>query len=895
MKKLLVIFLILIPFFAYGQRISEQKGSIEGIVTDSWTHKSIYSASISLLTLSDSLFVKGILTDSIGQFKISVPEKSKYILKISILGYESSFINVETTAEHPHLKLGNIQLKDKAILLTEAVIMGDIPPIIVKGDTIEYNSGSYIPDEHAMLKDLINNIPGLEADEYGNILANGKPITKIMVDGKEFFGNDIPLALSSLPADMIKKLQIFKDESETAKITGFKDKDPEQVLNLVVKDELKRSILGEAQSGYGSDERYTASASSQYMNDERQLTFLGRASNITDSPWAVSNQKDKEQTAGTNIYIIPLKKMKLGIYGRYSGDNNVSETYDNTEYYLENGDRISKQNMLSRTDANRISTGFNLSWEIDSMTMIYARMAYVFSDTKNINKSNGVSYVQEAVDTTTSNYRNETKGDSYSLNNAVTIGKRLNKNGRTISLSLDYTTRNNNSRGTNNSSTIYTGSNPSIYLDQKIKSKNNSQSYGFSVDYVEPAGKDNMIKFSYSLNRNDADLDKKTWKKDNLGNYTIMDSAYTRETKNDNTNQRFSIDFMSIRDKFNYSVGFSVDPSSSHSQVWMLDSIIDNLRQNVVNYSPSFNFSYEPSSNSSLDFNYYGNTGQPTTRQLSADTTIINATNKTYGNPGLKPSYTNRMDITYQKSDYEKGRFIIASLGANYTFNSIVSYSNIDNLGNSENTFRNVDGNVGANASFLINTPLRNKKFTINSSTNINYDRRVGYSNNRKAKTYNYVISENSSFKYKIKKFENTFRAGVTFNIAENNLSQVENQNTTIYKLQNSFTWKLSFDIILQSDIVYSHFSGFGSDFKENETLWNASISKNFLKNKKANIKFEIFDMLNDRNNLKRVVTSNFSSDSRTNTISRYFLITFSYKFNVFKGGQDNTNNISNI
>lgn len=890
MRRLYIILFILIPFIAYGQENRQVKKYVDGSVVDSQTKHGIYSASVSLLTVSDSIFIKGLLTDSVGRFSISVPEKRKYILKVSMIGYSTSYIDIETPLKDNHLDLGNILLEDKSILLSEAVVIANIPPIVVKGDTIEYNSNSYMADEHAMLKDLINNIPGLEADDNGNILANGKPITKIMVDGKEFFGNDISLALSSLPADMIKKLQVFKNESDLSKITGFKDKKPEQVLNLVVKEELKRTILGEAVGGLGSDNRYVADVQGRYLSDDEQLVFIAQSSNITDSPLSLGNKDDKTKNLATNFYISPMDKMNFGLYVKYLGDDNVSETYDNTQYYLQNGDRISKQNILNRASADRISTGMNFSWKVDSMTMIYARISYAISDQKNINRSNGLSFVENVNDSTITNYNNQSNSNEYTLNNSITIGRRLNSKGRSVSLVLDYTMRNNKSKGNNLSSTLYTDLSPSINLDQKLQSDDNTQSYGFSLDYVEPIAKDKSIKLSYSMNKNNSESNKTTWRKDDLEEYSILDKDYTRQTKNDNTNQLFSIEFMSVKEKYNYIIGFSVDPSSSHSQILGVDSIIDNLEQHLVNYSSSFNLYYEPTSNSSLNINYYGKTDQPGIRQLSADTTVINATNKTFGNPGLKPSYNNRIDLSYQKSDYGTGSFLVIALGADYTFNSIVNYTVIDRQGNSENTFRNVDGNWGTSASFLINSPLRNKRFTVNSATSINYDRRIGFSNASKSKTYNYIISQNASVKYKINKFENLLRTGIIFNIAENNLSQVENQKTTTFKLQDKFTWRLPYDIIMQSDIVYSYFYGFGSDFKRNEVLWNASISKNFLKNKNANLKLEMFDILNDRNNIKRVVTSNFSSDSRTNTISRYFLLTFSYKLNIFKGDQNNMN-----
>lgn len=889
MKQVLTILLLCFSLSTVAQSDSEKGGYVAGTILDKKDNEPIYGAMISLLQPGDSTFIKGTTTDSIGRFGLKI-NPGKYILTAYFMGYKRYTVNIESTTEKPNILLGNISFEDNAILLGEAVVVGEVPPIVVKGDTIEYNSDSYKPEESAVLRDLISNIPGMEVDENGNITANGKPVKKILVDGKEFFGNDIPLALANLPANMIKKLQLFKDESESAKITGFKDKEKDQVLNLVVKEELKESIFGKAFAGYGSDDRYKADFNMNYMRGETQATLLGRMSNVNDSPMYMSNGEDKDRSLGASVYLSPLEKMKLGVYARYSENENFMESKTNTQTYLEGGDRISKQNMRSESKNDGFNTGFNLNWEIDSMTTIYARSNIRLSKTDNKNISSGESYAQGGDETTRTSYNTATKGDGYSVNSSITAGRKLNSDGRAVSLTLNHSTRDNKDDGTNVSSTNYDGPSgtPSINLDQRSRTDSNNDSYGFAISYVEPLGKDNLLQISYNYNKGTSNRDKNTWGKDISKNYTILDSAYTRETNNKNITQNISLEFQSTKEKYNYTVGFSIDPSSSKSNVWLRDSLIDEVSQNVVNYSPSFRFSYTPTTSSSLDVNYYGNTSQASSSQLASDTTIVNASNKYYGNPDLKPSYSNRLDISYQKSDYEVGRFMFISAGFDYTFNQIASYSIIDDLGNTLNTYKNVNGNMGANISATYNTPLKNKKFTVNTSTYANYNRNVGFTNEKKTITNNVVIGENLMGKFKSKVLETTLRLGVTFNIAKNNLSEDNDRNTAIYTLQNQTTLNLPYDFSLHSNIRYTRYSGYGADFKTNETLWNMSISKKFLKEKKGLLKLEFFDVLNDRNNLSRVVTSSYTSDTRTNSINRYFMFSFSYQFNIFKGGKGN-------
>ncbi len=892
MRPILIILLFCFSLSVIAQSVSEKDGYVAGTVLDKNDNEPIYGAIISLLQPGDSTFIQGTTTDSIGQFRLKL-DNGRYILTAYYMGYKKRAFNIESTNEKPDVRLGNIIFEDNAILLGEAIVVGDLPPIVVKGDTIEYNSESFKPDENAYLRDLINNIPGMEVDEHGNITANGKPVVKILVDGKEFFGNDIPLALANLPANMIKKLQLFKDESESAKITGFKDNGNDQVLNLVVKDELKKSIFGKAIGAYGSDDRYKVDFNLNYMRNETQATLLGRTSNVTNSPMNMNNGEDKERSLGTSFYLNPVENMKLGIYSRISENDHLTESKSNTQTYLENGDRFSKQAMRNNSKNDGFDFGFNFIWEADSMTTIFARSNIGLRKDENENKSQGISYTLGESDTTFTSYNTLTKGDGYNVNSSITAGRKLNSEGRAVSLTFDQSTRDNNNKGTNNSLTEYVGpsAKPHIQLDQRTKTDSKSDSYGFAFSYVEPITDNNLLQFSYNYNKMTSDNDRNTWKKDHIGNYTVLDSAYTRKTTNKYITQNIGLEFQSTKEKYNYTIGFSVDPSSSKSNVWLLDSLIDEVKQNVVNYSPSFRFSYNPTSSSSLDVNYFGSTSQASSSQLSADTTIINASNKYYGNPDLKPSYNNTLDISYQKSDYEVGSFIFVSAVFDYTFNQIASYSIIDVLGNTENTYRNVNGNLSANLSGSYNTPLKNKKFTVSTSMSVNYTRSVGFTNEKKAITNNYVIGDNLMGKFKSKLFETITRIGATFNIAKNNLSEDNEQNTAIYTLQNQSTLNLPYDISLHSNVRYTLYSGYGDEFKKNEILWNMSVSKKFLKGKKGLLKFEIFDILNDRNNLSRVVTSGYSSDTRTNSLNRYFLVSFSYQFNIFKGGKDNNGN----
>ncbi len=880
---LFILFMISLSSLAQTGK-TEVRGYIQGAIFDEKTKEPIASATIRLLNKSDSSYIQGVASNDKGEFRLSAPPR-KYILEVSFIGYKTFLQNFNTTVKNPDYSTGDIYLEENTIELGAAVVEAQVPGILVRGDTIEYNAGSYSSQESDMLQDMLKNIPGVEVDANGNITANGKAISKILVDGKEFFGNDIPMALANLPANMIKKLQLYKEQSETAKVTGFRDKDPEQVLNLVVKEELKQSTFGDVKGGYGSDDKYANKVLVNHMRGDNQLSFVGDMNNVSDDEYmsGMDNGIDKNKNVGVNAYVQMSEKFKIGGNVRYSDNENLMETKTNTQTFLSTGDRLAKQDMSSTNKRDNMNVGMNIQWKPDTLTTIFARSYINFNNTESDQTSINFSYVAEK-DTTSGQSTNRSKGDGYSINNYFTVGRKLNNKGRTVSLSFNNSLRKENSKGTNYSYTTYTGDVEDKVIDQRTNTDNNSNSYNISMSYVEPLGKDYRLQLSYSYGLNDSERMRDVRKRDAEGNYTLIDSAYARNTENTYINQNISLNFQATKEKYRYTIGFSVDPSRSRSKISLGDSIIENLRQSVVNFSPSLNFSYTPNERTNIDFNYSGSTGQPGISQLSADTVIVNALSKYYGNPNLKPSYSNNLNVFYQKSDYESSRFLMLMGGFNYTFNNIVDYTLIDEQGNSINTYRNVSGNMGANINFMYNTPLKNKKFTVTNNSTGNYYKNIGYTNGEKAITHNVVLAEQVSVRFKNDKFETNLRAGVSYNMTRNNLTDLQDRNTTNYTLNHFAMWRLPYDFILTSSINYSYYSGYEDDFKNSEMLWNASIAKQFLKKKRGTIKAQVFDILNDRNNITRYVSGNYMSDSRSNTINQYFLLTFSYKFNIIKG-----------
>lgn len=871
-------------FILLSIAVSSFAQSITGVVRDSLEHEAIGYASVRLLNVEDSTYVRGAITAGNGRFFIN-QVTGDYILDISYMTKNRYRKHIKLEDKQT-LDVGTIYLSDANFMLGYVIVVAPVPDIVVRGDTIEYNADAYRVTEDALLLDLVRKMPGIDISADGKLMANGKVISKILIDGKEFFGNDIDLALKNLPASMINKLQVFKEQSEMSKITGFKDGNELQVLNLTVKDALKQTVFGDARAGYGSDDRYSNKFNANYMLDDNQYSLIGNYKNVTDDfeYSGASGQYDgitKSGEIGFNFNALQSEKLNVGGNIHYENNDNVFEMDSDTKTFIETGNRLSTQSSTMQSIKRDLALGLNMKWLPDSVTTIYARMNINTGTSDDVRYNNNRSYVQGLQDTTSGWTDYKTKGDAHNLNGSIIWGRKLNSKGRTISASLNGSSRGGTSSGTNYSSVFFQASNKTSVIDQVLSFNNKSNNWGVMVSYVEPITKHNSIKVAYTYRHENSDMNRLTFKRDGEGEYTVVDTTYTRKTNSNNITQRINVGFQSVMDKYEYNIGFNADPSTSSSKTMMQDSVIENQKQSVVNFSPTFKFTYTPKNNITIDFDYYGSTEQPTFKQLSADTVVIGVLNKTYGDADLRTSYDNNFSLTLQKSNYEKGSFFMITGGGNYIFNKIVDYTTIDEFGNVESSYRNVSGNWGLNGGIMFNTPLRNKKITIDNSTFGYFVRNIGYSNAVKSITYNLTMSESFSINYRTDKFNQRLQLNVAYNITKNNLPNQEGMNTSNYGFKSSTLWKLPYNFEFQNEISFTYNQGYADNFKKSEVLWNLSLSKQFLKNKQAYAKVQCYDILDDRNNLMRVVSGNYISDTRTNMIGQYFMFSLGYRFNI--------------
>ena len=909
MSTIKKLFLILTTIFSFAIIANAQgqseRGSISGKLIDEITEEPIPEANVRILLQKDSTFVTGKASGADGLFSIPL-NNGNYIVQISYIGYADVFKDTAISGRMQHVKLGTISLKDDGILLSDALVTAKAPEIVVKGDTVEYNADSYKVSESAVIEDLIKKMPGVEIDAEGKITVNGREIKKILVDGKEFFSDDPKVASKNLPAKMVDKLQVLERRTDMSLMTGFDDGDEETVINLMVKPGMKEGVFGNAFAGYGSQDRYEGNAMVNYMRNNDQLTFLGGLNNTNNAGfsdlasamfgssggggrrggWGGNSGITKSANAGMNFSKEFTEKLTIGGNVRYGDTDTDRNSSVYTQNLLSTGNTFERETNQSNNYSQNINMDLRMEWNPDSLTKFIFRPNASFYN-NNRTESGEFSTINaegDSINHGDSEYYS--KGDGKNIGGTLEGSRTLGKIGRVLSFSIGGGMSDSENNGNSLSNTFYNGTRPDDIIDQLVKNTNSSRNMRIYASYVEPLGKDNFLQLAYNYRFNKSESDKDTRTQDEYGNYNLLDTAYSKRLENDFYNQNVELNFRASREKYNYMIGISMQPSKSASETFIGDSLINSVSQNVINFAPMAQFNYMWSRQNNLRLNYYGRTNQPSVTQLSSVKDFSNPLNISYGNPDLKPAFDHRLRVRYRNFNAEKNSAYMFMSNVGFTVNDIVSSTITDpETGRRESTYKNTNGNWNANARFMTNQPLRNIKFSVFSMTFASYNNSNGFSNEEKNTSKRLNLGERMGVNYRSDQFDMSVNGNLSYNKVDNSLPGQQNQEYFNYGGGAQTTIYLPLDFLIESDINYSTNSGYADGFDQKELLWNAAISKQLFKQKNGTLRFKIYDILKQKSDVNRSVTSNYIRDTTTNTLTSYFMFHFVYRFNIFKGG----------
>lgn len=935
MKKLLIwtVLLLTATLSTYAQN---KIVTVSGRVIEAGTKEPVELAAVQLLSLPDSAQVAGMTTSTQGYFSLSKQKPGKYLLKVSFIGYVTKIIPVQLTANVPAKKMGNIELATDAVMLQEAVVVAEAPQVTVVEDTLMYNSSAYRTPEGAMLEELVKKLPGAEIDDDGNVKINGKDLKKIMVDGKEFFGGDVKTGLKNLPVDMVDKLKTYDKKSDLARVTGIDDGEEETVLDLTVKKGMNQGWFGNADLGVGTKDRYTGRMMLNRFVDKTQFSIIGSANNVNDQGfsgggggprWRSNNGLNATKMLGAN-FATQTNKLELGGSVRYNFQDADISSINSSERFLQNGNSYSNSNNKNRNKGTNLNADFRMEWKPDTLTNIIFRPNFSYGRTNNASRSESGTFNEDPfnlivnpndylnfdnlsddplkdIRVNATNSASLSKGKSLSGNATLQVNRKLNNRGRNLTFRGVFGYGDNDNDQYTQSETRYyqllnhLGGDSILYRNQYITTPTRNYNYTAQVTYSEPIAKATFLQFSYQFQYKYSKSDKTTFDLLDYPDWAIggaLPSGYEShavDSLSKNAEYRYynhdaSVGLRFIRPKYQLNVGMSFQPQNSTLSYKKGDYMIDTTRT-VFNFAPNMDLRFRFSKVSQLRFTYRGRSNQPTMENLLLITDNSNPLNIRMGNPGLKPSFAHTMRLFYNTYNAEKQRGIMTHFSFTATQNSISNSTRYnEETGGLITRPENINGNWNAFGMFGFNTALKNKKYTINTFTNVNYQNNVAFlynqdtKNNDRNTSTGLTLGERVTGSYRNDWFEFSLNGSINYTAERNKLRPENNQEPYTYSYGASTNITMPWKMTLATNIANQSRRGYrDSSMNRDELIWNAQLAQSLLKGA-ATVSFEVYDILRQQSNISRSLSADMRSVSEYNGINSYCMVHFIYRLNIF-------------
>ena len=935
MKKYLFLTLLigLSSAISFAQ---SRRGSVAGSVVDEMDGTPIVQATVQLLSLPDSAMVVGDVTNLDGQFKLTT-RPGKYVLKVSFVGYLSYIKQVQLTSSKPLVNLGKIILKSDAIMLKEAVVTAEAPQVTVSGDTLGYSASAYRTSEGAALEELVKKIPGAEVDDEGNVKLNGKEIKKLLVDGKEFFGGDVKTGLQNLPANMVDKINAYDRQSDNARITGIDDGEEEAVLDIKVKKGMNQGWIGNLDAGAGTEDRYSVNTNiNRFVSgDEKssQLSLIGRVNNVNDrrfggGGWGNNRGLNTAKEIGLN-YALETKKVDLGASVRYNNRKNDVFSFGQVENFLPSGNSsFSNSNSSSLTKNQNLNAFMRLEWRPDSMTTFFMRGSLTFGDSESHSESMSATFNSDPyavvadpnsfldfnedsneeldkIRVNASNNASMSDGNSLSANGNMQLTRKLNSQGRNVSLRIMGNYGDNESdRFSNNLTRYYSGDGIPTFNEDTIRryitTPTNNYRLGAQVSYSEPLADRVYLQFSYRFQYGYNESDNSTYSMpfgwvlaDGLtGRYNDdkeLDPEQSKYAEYKTYNHDGRVTFRVNRDTWRLSAGMAFRPQTT-KLAYRKGEVDTIATRNVFNFSPEVDFRYQPQKQTQLRITYRGSSSDPSMENLLPITDNSNPLNIRTGNPGLKPSFSHNMGMHFNTNNMEAQRFIFSRINASFTQNSISQIRKYNESTGGWTTMpENINGNWNVFGMFGMNTAFKNnKKFTIGTFTNARYANNVGYvttgemKDAQKNTTTTLFLGERLDTRYRNSWLEVGLNGGINYTFEKDKLNPINNQEPYTFSYGGNLQIYAPWGTTVSTNMTNQSRRGYSdASMNRNELIWNAQVAQSFLKGS-LTLSLEWNDILREQSNITRSLTSSGRSIYTYNGVNSYGMVRVIYRLNIF-------------
>ncbi|MGF1638894.1 MAG: outer membrane beta-barrel protein [Cyclobacteriaceae bacterium] len=892
------------------------KITISGRAVDASSGEALIGAHVKILHPVDSSQLGISVADIDGAFTILIDYRQKAILQIGFMGYQHESKLIDLPAKGQNLKLGNVGLTEDSRFLSELVI--ESTAIIGEnyGDTTAFNAAAFKTRPDAATEDLIRKMPGI-ALENGTITAQGEAVTEVLVDGKLFFGDDAAAALKNLPAEVVKKIEVFDQLSEQSQFTGIDDGNTKRTINIVTKPETRKGQFGKVYAGYGTDNRYLVGGNVNLFNNDRRISIIGLSNNVNqqnfssddllgvqgddnqprrgDDNFQVNQQPGITKTNGIGLNFSDTWGKKLEMSGSYFYNRGVNENWRlrSREFFLPDGSQF--MNEMGETNSINTNHRINIRFEYkfnDRTSLIYRPRINLQSNETQRNAEIVNTLDSDELLSDSKSIRNY-EGDGSSISNFFLLRHRFDKKGRTFSVRLS-TSNGNNERlsGLRALDRSYGESFSSDSVQQIRLNSDNNFSYNTRLSFTEGFGNYSMLEANYSFGNKRSNSLQETFNYDfeNL-EYAILDEMLSNSFNNTFFSQRTGLKYNFNNDKWNINAGIDYQNSQLDNQQVFPNE--NNVFRRFENALPSARFQYKFSKQANLRLTYNTDTREPSIYQLQNVVSVFNSMSFYEGNSNLSQSFSHNASLRYAWVNPETKKSLTL-YGSAYVVDDYISNATViaqqDTLIGERQLvqggqFRypvNLNGMYNLRTYMSYGTYLKFIKTNANFSTRVNFRRMPGMINYQNNLTHNVTMGQGLTLSSNISEnLDFNFTTRFNYNIVTNELRPNLNNNFSVQSSRVDLFWRFWKDLFIDNNLAHHYYTGLSDAVNPNFMLWNVSVGKKVMQDN-GEIKLTVFDFLNQNNSLDRNVTDVYVEDVQQLVLQQYYMLTFTYNIRNF-------------
>lgn len=873
--------------------------------------------------LSDSTLIDFTRTNEQGFFEIKELPIDTYRVVISYKKFGDKIMYVIGTSKSFEFNFDKVIMPPKSVDLDEVTIFAYKDPVYYKGDTLIYTADSFKVKPNATVEDLLRRLPGVKVDANGKITAQGKEVSKVLVDGDEFFGADPTMATKNLAANAVESVQVYEKKDENASADATSD-ETIKVMNLKLKDEAKKGYFGKISAGGGSDfvetgrkEFYEGDFLANKFRNKQKISLFVLGSNTPktgfgwqdrdkygledendwsydedNNTWTSSREQGQgvPQTLNTGLYYSDKLSRRTKINANYSFKNNflTTESLERSQYFLTDTNYIT--NNIERNTKRNQGHAFNMEFthELDSFTKL------TLTPKLKYNLNNGESYTQngfyteaETITRQTEN-TNTTNSSNYNISNGTRLTRNFRKKDRFLNLYYSFDMGANEGNGQLTTlNTFYTNTVSGLSdFDQRKETNSDNVTHQASVSFFEPFTKKIKGELTYEFTYNENNQTKISLNKMN-NDYSLLDSVFSNDFSNTKMVNQAKARFIYEIKKYRIVIG----TRARQVQLLNINNYSGNrLTQSVSNILPFFNYNYNFSQNTRLYFTYNTNSQQPNINQLQPLPNNTNQNFITLGNPNLVPTFSHNYNLNFNSYKPISGKYFWLGGNFNSIQNAFSSNLVYDSLGRSISTPTNINGNYNGGGWIGFNVPTWQRQliFSINGNTNFYSNNNI--INNVRNTTSNFTYNGGGDITIDLEKFYFNVGGSYEYNVPSSTINNANNKPYTTQTINGSIRYEFKKKFFIESDCNYNINSQRAADYNINFFILNGSIYKHFGKLENLIISVKGFDLLNQNKAVNRMVYNNIITDTKTKIVARYVLLNITYKFNSQKTkdeGQD--------